>query len=43
MSPNQRRQGTLMTESQFEGVALWIVLMLLMMTPWVLEVIGVLK
>ena len=32
-----------MTDSQFEGLALWIVLMLLMMTPWVLEAIGVLK
>lgn len=32
-----------MTQSQFEGVALWIVLMLLMMVPWILEVIGVLQ
>ena len=32
-----------MTQSQFEGVALWIVLMLLMMTPWILEALGVLK
>ena len=32
-----------MTESQFEGLALWIVLMLLMLLPWVLEVAGVLK
>ncbi len=32
-----------MTESQFEGLALWIVLMLLMMTPWVLEALDVLK
>lgn len=32
-----------MTDSRLEAVALWIVLMLLMMVPWILEGLGVLK
>ena len=32
-----------MTESQFEGMALWILLMLLLLVPLLLEVIGVLE
>jgi hypothetical protein len=31
-----------MAESRFESVALWVLLMLLMMLPWVLEMTGVL-
>jgi hypothetical protein len=31
-----------MTESQFEGLALWIVLMALMIMPWALEYFGML-
>lgn len=32
-----------MTESHFDALALWVLLMLLMMLPWVLEGIGVLE
>jgi hypothetical protein len=32
-----------MTESQFDSVALWVLLMLLMMVPWVMEIIGILS
>ena len=32
-----------MTESQFDSVALWVLLMLLMMVPWIMEIIGILS
>jgi hypothetical protein len=32
-----------MTESQFDSLALWVLLMLLMMVPWVMEIIGILS
>jgi hypothetical protein len=32
-----------MTQSQFETVALWILLMLLISLPWTLELAGILK
>jgi len=32
-----------MPQSQFDSLALWIVLMMLIMIPWFLELAGILK
>jgi hypothetical protein len=37
------RKGVTMPHSQFDRVALWIVLMMLIMVPWILEFAGYLK